>query len=123
MNLLGKQLIGVSVSAEGESTFQAFNPTTGEKLPTKFHKATKEELETAAQKAQAAFKIYRKKSGLEKAAFLEKIAEEETEELNKLLTTWDMDVLESPYRLVLAVSNDTSSCIEIMLVHLQKAQS
>jgi NADP-dependent aldehyde dehydrogenase len=76
MNLLGKQLIGVSVSAEGESTFQAFNPTTGEKLPTKFHKATKEELETAAQKAQAAFKVYRKKSGSEKAAFLEKIAEE-----------------------------------------------
>lgn len=76
MNLEGKQVIGSSISAEGESTFQALNPTTGEKLPTQYHKATKAELELAAQKAQAAFKIYRKKSGLEKAAFLDKIAEE-----------------------------------------------
>jgi len=76
MILEGKQVIGNSISAEGESTFQALNPTTGEKLPTQYHKATKAELELAAQKAQAAFKIYRKKSGLEKAAFLDKIAEE-----------------------------------------------
>jgi alpha-ketoglutaric semialdehyde dehydrogenase len=76
MKLEGKQVIGSSISAEGESTFQALNPTTGEKLPTQYHKATKAELELAAQKAQAAFKIYRKKSGLEKAAFLDKIAEE-----------------------------------------------
>jgi NADP-dependent aldehyde dehydrogenase len=76
MNLEGKQLIGSSISAEGESTFQALNPTTGEKLPTQYRKATKAELESAAQKAQAAFKIYRKKSGLEKASFLDKIAEE-----------------------------------------------
>ncbi len=76
MNLQGKQLIGFAFSAEGESTFQAFNPTTGEKLPTQFHKATKGELEQAAEKAQAAFQVYRKKSGLEKASFLEKIAEE-----------------------------------------------
>lgn len=76
MNLEGKQLIGASISAEGESTFQALNPTTGEKLPTQYHKATKAELELAAQKAQSAFKIYRKKSGIEKASFLDKIAEE-----------------------------------------------
>ena len=76
MILEGKQVIGNSISAEGESTFQALNPTTGEKLPTQYHKATKAELELAAQKAQAAFKIYRKKSGLEKASFLDKIAEE-----------------------------------------------
>jgi 2,5-dioxopentanoate dehydrogenase len=76
MNLEGKQLIGVSSSAEGESTFQALNPATGEKLPTQYYKATKAELESAAQKAQAAFKIYRKKSGIEKALFLDKIAEE-----------------------------------------------
>jgi alpha-ketoglutaric semialdehyde dehydrogenase len=76
MNLEGKQLIGVSSSAEGESTFQALNPATGEKLPTQYYKATKAELESAAQKAQSAFKIYRKKSGIEKALFLDKIAEE-----------------------------------------------
>jgi NADP-dependent aldehyde dehydrogenase len=76
MNLEGKQLIGVSSSAEGESTFQTLNPATGEKLPTQYYKATKAELESAAQKAQSAFKIYRKKSGIEKALFLDKIAEE-----------------------------------------------
>lgn len=76
MTLLGKQLIGSGVSAEGTDTFQALNPTTGEKLPTKFHKATVAELELAAEKAQAAFQVYRKKSGIEKAVFLEKIAEE-----------------------------------------------
>lgn len=76
MNLEGKQLIGASSSAEGESTFQALNPATGEKLPTQYYKATKAELESAAQKAQSAFKIYRKKSGIEKALFLDKIAEE-----------------------------------------------
>ncbi|AEI52240.1 aldehyde dehydrogenase (NADP(+)) [Runella slithyformis] len=76
MNLEGKQLIGFTVSSEGESVFQAPNPSTGETLPTQFHKATKAELESAAQKAQAAFKVYRKKSGIEKAIFLEKIAEE-----------------------------------------------
>lgn len=76
MNLEGKQLIGFEVSAEGSAVFQGYNPTTGESLPTNYHRATKEELELAAQKAYAAFKIYRKKSGVEKALFLEKIAEE-----------------------------------------------
>ncbi|WP_028666603.1 aldehyde dehydrogenase (NADP(+)) [Runella zeae] len=76
MSLQGKQIIGFALSAEGEGTFQAFNPTTGEKLPTRFYRATRNELEQAAQKAQDAFQIYRKKSGIEKAAFLEKIAEE-----------------------------------------------
>lgn len=76
MILEGKQLIGFTVSAEGGSVFQAPNPTTGETLPTQYHKATKAELELAAQKAYDAFKVYRKKSGVEKALFLETIAEE-----------------------------------------------
>jgi NADP-dependent aldehyde dehydrogenase len=76
MTLEGKQLIGVGLSAEGNGTFQALNPTTGEKLPTQFHRATKAELDEAAEKAQAAFQAYRKKSGAAKARFLEAIAEE-----------------------------------------------
>ena len=76
MTLQGKQLIGATTSAEGTGTFQAVNPTTGQKLPTQFHRATRAELEQAAEKAQAAFQIYRKKSGLEKASFLEAIAGE-----------------------------------------------
>ena len=60
MNLTGKQLIGFTSSAEGESVFQSFNPATGEKLPTQFLNATQSELEQAAQKAEAAFQSYRK---------------------------------------------------------------
>ncbi|MEZ4905932.1 MAG: aldehyde dehydrogenase (NADP(+)) [Spirosomataceae bacterium] len=74
--LEGKQIIGFSSSAEGDGTFQALNPTTGEKLPTLFSKATKDDLELAAAKAQTAFQVYRKKSGTAKADFLDKIAEE-----------------------------------------------
>lgn len=76
MILQGKQLIGFTLSAEGTGTFQAANPATGEKLPTKFHRATTAELEQAAEKAQVAFQIYRKKSGLEKALFLDAITDE-----------------------------------------------
>ncbi|MDH4089611.1 MAG: aldehyde dehydrogenase (NADP(+)) [Cyclobacteriaceae bacterium] len=76
MNLTGKQIIGLTFSAEGSTVFQSLNPTTGEKLPTQFHAATLAELDQAAHKAQIAFQVYRQKSGTEKALFLEKIAEE-----------------------------------------------
>ncbi|WP_138476588.1 aldehyde dehydrogenase (NADP(+)) [Dyadobacter bucti] len=76
MQLQGKQLIGSSLSAEGKESFQSLNPATGEKMPTQFIHATKDELEKACELARKAFAVYRKKSGAEKAAFLEKIAEE-----------------------------------------------
>ena len=76
MQLQGKQLIGSSLSAEGKESFQSLNPATGEKMPTQFIHATKDELEKACELARNAFAVYRKKSGAEKAAFLEKIAEE-----------------------------------------------
>lgn len=76
MILEGKQLIGFASSAQGKQSFQSINPATGEKLPTKFFEGTQDELEFAAQKALAAFQVYRQKSGVEKAIFLEKIAEE-----------------------------------------------
>ncbi len=76
MNLTGKQIIGHTFSAEGAKVFQSINPATGEKLPTQFHAATPEELDQAAKKAQEAFVVYRLKSGIEKALFLENIAEE-----------------------------------------------
>jgi len=74
MKLNGTQLIGFEFSKEGEGFFQALNPTTGENLPTRFYKASEKELDRAATKAQLAFQVYRKKSGLEKALFLEAIA-------------------------------------------------
>jgi alpha-ketoglutaric semialdehyde dehydrogenase len=71
----GKQLIGFEQSAEGNETFYSVNPATGEQGG-KFYKAIPAEVDKAASKAAAAFQEYRKKSGAEKAAFLEAAAAE-----------------------------------------------
>src|SRR6478736_10095989 len=72
----GKQIIGFTMEAAGAKSFNSFNPATGEKLDYLFHKATKEEVNKAAEKAAVAFQVYRKKTGVEKAVFLEAIANE-----------------------------------------------
>jgi alpha-ketoglutaric semialdehyde dehydrogenase len=72
----GKQIIGFAMEAAGTKSFNSFNPGTGEKLNYLFHKATSEEVNKAAEKAAAAFQVYRKKTGVEKAVFLETIANE-----------------------------------------------
>ncbi|MEJ7677709.1 MAG: aldehyde dehydrogenase family protein [Segetibacter sp.] len=72
----GKQIIGFELVANGSETFQSVNPATGKKLPKNYYKATAAEVEMAAKKAAAAFQVYRKKSGSEKAIFLEAIANE-----------------------------------------------
>lgn len=72
----GKQIIGFELVAEGSERFHSFNPATGTKLDYVFNKATPEEVNKAAEKAAQAFQVYRKKSGIEKAIFLEAIANE-----------------------------------------------
>jgi len=72
----GKQLIGFEQTAEGKESFQSLNPTLGVKLEHTFFKATEKEVIKACELAAAAFQVYRKKSGIEKATFLETIAEE-----------------------------------------------
>jgi alpha-ketoglutaric semialdehyde dehydrogenase len=74
----GRQIIGFDQVAEGKETFHTVNPATGEKLSYQFFKATAHEADIACEKAAAAFQAYRKKSGVEKAAFLETIADEIT---------------------------------------------
>jgi len=76
MQLTGRNIIGFETFSEGTVAIQSINPATGEALAPLFFKATLDELEYAAEKAEKAFQIYRKKSGFEKANFLEKIAEE-----------------------------------------------
>ena len=76
MELTGQQFIGNRQSNQGTATFQAVNPNTGETLPTIFYETTAEEVDEAVQKAEKAFQVYRKKSGTEKAGFLERIGEE-----------------------------------------------
>ncbi len=72
------QIIGFDYSgaASGNETFFSYNPVKQINNEYLFYKATREEVNLAVVKATAAFKIYRKKSGAEKANFLTTIAEE-----------------------------------------------
>jgi len=76
MTIEGKQIIGFELAADGKESFHSFNPALGIRLEHTFTKATPEEVNRACDKAAAAFQVYRKKTGVEKAVFLENIAEE-----------------------------------------------
>ncbi|MDX1618513.1 MAG: aldehyde dehydrogenase (NADP(+)) [Balneolaceae bacterium] len=78
MELTGKNFIGTETSENGSTTFQATNPVNSRKLEPRFHEATQQEVDRAVEKAEEAFRKYSKKSGAEKAAFLEAIADEIT---------------------------------------------
>ncbi|RAV98914.1 aldehyde dehydrogenase (NADP(+)) [Pseudochryseolinea flava] len=80
----GKQLIGFTDHAEGAKTLRSTNASTGDKLQYTFSKATRDEVALACEKAGTAFQTYRKKTGIEKAYFLETIAME-IEELGEQL--------------------------------------
>jgi alpha-ketoglutaric semialdehyde dehydrogenase len=75
MNLTGENFIGAGRSGEGKS-FQAENPATGKALDIEFFEATTSEINAAIEKAGQAFQIYRNKTGIQKAIFLEAIAEQ-----------------------------------------------
>ena len=74
--LSGKNIIGNSLSAEGTITFNAQNPTDGNKLEPGFHEAAEKEIWQAIEKAATAFETLRNKSGKAKASFMENIADE-----------------------------------------------
>ncbi len=70
------QILGFDHSGLGSKTFHSFNPATGENNDFSFVTATSDEVNIAVEKATTAFKVFRKKSGVEKAVFLEAIGEE-----------------------------------------------
>ncbi len=76
MKTSGKNIFGTSFSAKGTTFFHAKNPATGDELPTSYYEATLEEVNEAIRLAEKAFIQYREKTGVEKAIFLEGIAEE-----------------------------------------------
>jgi alpha-ketoglutaric semialdehyde dehydrogenase len=76
MKLTGEQLIGSTFSKRGSKTFKAVNPFDSQRLEPSYYEAAADEVDKALQLAQEAFLIYRKKNPLEKAAFLERIADE-----------------------------------------------
>ncbi len=75
MRQTGKQMIGSTLSAEGSETFNAVNPATGEPLKPSYYEATFNEVDQAFQAAEKAFRVYRQTRPVERAAFLDKIAE------------------------------------------------
>ncbi|ASZ14241.1 aldehyde dehydrogenase (NADP(+)) [Chitinophaga sp. MD30] len=76
MNITGRNSIGYSWTATGDTVLSAYNPVSREILPERFIAATEAEMETALTRATAAFTIYRHISGADKATFLEAIAAE-----------------------------------------------
>ena len=82
--MIEKNIIGFSISNEGDSSTQGFNPKTGKPLPGNFSNANYEEVNLAVEKATEAFEAYRKISGKKKALFLNTIADE-IENLGELL--------------------------------------
>lgn len=76
MNLTGQNILGYETSKQGKKTFQGYNPSTSNLLPETFHEATTKEVNTACEKAELAFEIYRKLNVAERALFLEAIADE-----------------------------------------------
>ncbi|WP_448698316.1 aldehyde dehydrogenase (NADP(+)) [Mucilaginibacter sp. AW1-3] len=75
MMVVVEQIIGFETSAEGRDTMISIDPANGDKVA-EFFIATAEEVDKAVEKAAAAFQQYRKRSGAEKAGFLEAIANE-----------------------------------------------
>ena len=76
MELTGGNYIAGATSLKGKITFKGINPSNGFELPTDFKEATNEEINLAVIKADEAFAVYGKKSGKEKADFLDAIADE-----------------------------------------------
>ena len=76
MTISGEHIIASTFSQPSSDTFRATNPVSGETLPTDFAEATSDEINRAVEQAEVAFQTYRKKSGTQKADFLEKIGEE-----------------------------------------------
>ena len=76
MELKGQNFIGHQLSGSGPVTFKAINPADGNELDPSFYEATKKEIDQAIAMAEQAFPSYSGKSGTERAAFLEAIADE-----------------------------------------------
>jgi hypothetical protein len=74
--ITGEQIIGFAHQAKGLETFHSVDASTGTPSEYLFTKATLDEVDQACELAARAFAIYRKRSGKERAAFLDAIAEE-----------------------------------------------
>jgi NADP-dependent aldehyde dehydrogenase len=76
MIVTGKNIIGNSVTASGSISFKATDPSNSNLLAELFYQVTGDELELVAKNAATAFETYNQKTGIEKAIFLETVADE-----------------------------------------------
>ncbi len=74
--ITGKNHIGNDHSAEGEKSYRTFNPQLNKENQFDFIEATVKEIDRAVSLAKQAYKTFIKISGVEKAAFLNAIADE-----------------------------------------------
>lgn len=74
--ITGKNYIGKTLKANGDKSHKTINPKLNVQNPTAFYEATSDEVDEAVELAWNAFKIYRKISGVKRAAFLNAIADE-----------------------------------------------
>jgi len=81
-----RQIIGFEHSGTGDEIFYSYDPVKKTNNEYSFYKATPDEVNQAVVKAAAAFRVYRKKTGVEKAKFLATIAEELSNSGNELVT-------------------------------------
>ncbi len=72
----GKNIIGNSLSSQGNHSFNGYDVVENKILPIDFFEATETEINMAVSKADIAFRIYKNTSGKKRAAFLECIAVE-----------------------------------------------
>jgi NADP-dependent aldehyde dehydrogenase len=76
MSLHGKNFIGAGLSSGTGETVVATSPLDRSPLPGLFHSAGLQEADRAVDLAEEAFRTYGKTSGEERAAFLERVADE-----------------------------------------------
>ena len=76
MTIHGKQFIGKTEETGTGAAFQAVNPTKGALLEPTYHVTESQGVDRACDLAAEAFEAYRAKTGSERAAFLDAIAEE-----------------------------------------------
>jgi NADP-dependent aldehyde dehydrogenase len=74
MELQGTSIIGRARGEKRGETLQGLNPATGERLTPMYYSASMEEMNRAAELAQAAFSTYSRSSGSEKGKFLRLLA-------------------------------------------------
>jgi len=75
MSLHGRQLLGGTATARGQSRFTATDPSTNEALPTAFTEATPEEVAEAAQLAASAHPMFEEAGRARRATLLRTIAD------------------------------------------------